>query len=101
MVGIRMPDQGMNDSYNFSLEVITHIFNTIFLFYKWDIMTSVSYRVWCPLSDQNTYLQLRGFMLTPLNDTVSVLQQGLGISSHLKDSKLKTIQNLQLQKKEL
>lgn len=90
-----------DDSYNFSLEVITNTFNLIFLFYKWDIMTMVSYRAWCPLSDQNTYLQLRGFILTHLNDIVTVLQQGLDIASHLKDSKLKTIQTLKLQKKEL
>lgn len=95
-----MLDQCMNDSYNFSLEVITNILNSIVLFYKWDIMTMVSYRAWCPLSDQNTDLQLRGFILTHLNDTVSVFQQGLDISSYLKDSKFKTIQNLKLQKKE-
>lgn len=73
-IGIQMPDQQMNESYNFRLEVTTNIFNPIFLFSKWDIMTKVSYRARPPLSDQNASLQPGEFILTHLNDTGSILQ---------------------------
>ena len=84
VIGIQISDQWMNESYDFRLEVSTNIFNPIFLFYKWDIMTKVSYRAWPLLSYENTSLQPRGFILTHLHDMVSILQQGLDISSHHK-----------------